>query len=194
MPFSASLLLEFPNDGFLSVRQNTGDYLIDSRLFSYGLRCPLIVACQHDHMNSHVLQLSHCLRTVLLDRVRDSDNTEKLFIRCEKQRCLSKGGQPFCLLPHVRRHMNFLCDKAEVASVETLDHFIPLLHSGLVHSFILNTASLRSILVCSLACVFSAASSKTLSTGHISGHITTSRQHGSKPITRQRRELPHFGS
>ena len=71
--------------------------------------------------------------------------------------------------------MNFLCDKAEVASVEMLDLLVAGFQTVLKHS-----PAVRLYL--------------TMSAAMGDRRKPIPRQHSSKPVTGQSRELLHFGS
>ena len=65
-----------------------------------------MISGQHDHVNSHVPELTDRLRTVRLDRVRDRDNAEQHSVSREKQRRLSRFRVLFRFLPDRFRHLH----------------------------------------------------------------------------------------
>ena len=75
-----AFFLELSDHTLLTVREDSGNDLVDACLFSDGLCSALVIAGQHDYMDSHVLELPDCLWTVFLDHIRNSDDAHKLLI------------------------------------------------------------------------------------------------------------------
>ena len=80
---------ELPDHGFLPVGQYAGNDVIHAGGCSDGPGGTLIVAGQHDHMESLPFQLADCLRRVRLDSVRHGDDADQIPVFREEQGSLS---------------------------------------------------------------------------------------------------------
>ena len=72
---------ELPYHAVLAVRLDSCDHLVHAGLRPDGLCRKFIVTRKHDHVDSHVTQLAHSLRTVISDRICNCDDAEEFSFR-----------------------------------------------------------------------------------------------------------------
>ena len=114
-----ALLLQSANHAFLAVRKHTGYDFVHTGLSADGFCCPFIVAGKHDNTDTHILEFFHSSRAVLFDHIRHSNNTDKLTIPAEEQRCFPLFGQPLCLFSYFLRDHGLFTDKCQVSARQT---------------------------------------------------------------------------
>ena len=88
-----AVLLQLPDDGFLALRQHSGDHLVHPGLSANGLGGALIIAGQHHHPDTHVPQLPDGLRAVLLDGICHRDNAQQTTCATKEQGRLTLRSQ-----------------------------------------------------------------------------------------------------
>ena len=69
---------ELPYHSFFAIWLNGCHNLVDSCLLSDSRRSNLVVASQHNRMDSQLLKLSNCLLRILFYHIRNAYDTEKL--------------------------------------------------------------------------------------------------------------------
>ena len=113
-----AFLLQGTDHTLFSVRQYACDHFIHARLRSDSLCRAFVIACQHNHMNTHVTKLSDRFGAVFLDDVRHCDDTDQFSIPAEEQRSLSFFGEPVGCFSGIIRNPGILADKFQVASTD----------------------------------------------------------------------------
>ena len=71
-----SFFLQVSDDSFFSVRKYSGNDFVHAGLAADCLCRPFIITSQHDNMDTHVLQLFNCLRTIFFDHICHRNHTQ----------------------------------------------------------------------------------------------------------------------
>ena len=109
--------LKLADDGFLAVRQNARDDLIDARLSADGVCGALVVASQHHDPDAHILQFADGAGTVLFDGISHSDHTQQTARTAEVKRRLALVGKRRSLFFQCGGNGDFRFNKGRIAAV-----------------------------------------------------------------------------
>ena len=115
-----SMLLQLADDGFLAVGQYPGNYFVHASLGTNGVSGALIVAGEHHHTDTHVLELLHCLGTVFLDGICHGNHAGYLIPFGEEQGCFALGSQVTGFIHEGIGHLYLLADEFHTAAQQHL--------------------------------------------------------------------------